>query len=307
MIAFVLRRLGAALLVAWLAMSLAFVALRWAPGDSVDATLGLTGAPADEIAARREALGLNDPIGQQYLVYLVGIVRGDWGESLVSYQPVTDIIAQNAEPTIILATSALLVAVTLGVSLGVIAGSASWGAARYGAEAVASLALSTPVYWTATLAIYLFTIELDILPGPGGHSPRYVILPACVLGFHTAGSIAQVTANSIREASVQDFVRTARAKGLSEWDVLDHVLRVGLLPVIAVVALQIGFLLSGTVITEMIFVRRGLGKVMLKAVNDRDYPVIQGLVVLSALVYSLVNALADVGYGLIDPRVEIKR
>jgi ABC-type dipeptide/oligopeptide/nickel transport system permease component len=303
MIIFVMRRLGAALLVAWLAVTMAFITLRWVPGDALDATMARVGAPEDEIAARREALGLNDPIGQQYAAYWVGLVRGDLGESLVSGQRVADLIRQNLGPTAALASGALLVGVTLGITLGILAGAFPWRLARYAAEATASLALSTPVYWTATLAIYFFTTWLDILPGVGGGGVRYLILPACVLGFHTAGGIAQVTANSLREAAGQDFVRTARAKGLAELDVLDHVLRVGLLPVVAVVALQFGFLLGGTVITETIFVRRGLGQVMLTAIDNRDYPVIQGLVGLAAVVYSLINALADVLYGLIDPRV----
>lgn len=303
MVIFVIRRLGAALLVAWVAVTLAFVALRWVPGDALDATLARVGMPEDEIAARREALGLNDSIARQYVVYLVNLLHGDLGESLVSGQTVAQLIGQNLGPTAALATGALLVGTTLGMVLGVVAGVFPWRLGRYGAEAAASLALSTPVYWTATLAIYFFTTWWGILPGIGGGSVRYLILPACVLGFHTAGAIAQVTASHIRAAAGQDFVRTARAKGLPELDVLDHILRVALLPVVAVIALQFGFLLGGTVITETIFVRRGLGQVMLTAINNRDYPVIQGLVALAALVYSLINALADMIYGLIDPRV----
>lgn len=303
MIVYSLRRLGAGLVVAWLAMTLAFVALRWAPGDAVDVTIARSGIPAGDLEARRDALGLNDPLWVQYTTYMAGLVRGDWGESLVSRQPVAEMILQNAGATVALASGALFVAVVLGVGLGLLAGAAPWRILRYGAEGIASLALSTPVYWTATLAIFLFTTKLALLPGPGGHGLRYMVLPALVLGFHTAGGIAQVTTSSIREASAQDFVWTARGKGLPEWDVLDHILRVGLLPVIAVVALQLGFLLSGTVITEVIFVRQGLGKLLLKGIAERDYPVIQGLVALAALVYSLVNALADVLYALVDPRV----
>ncbi|MBN1679968.1 MAG: ABC transporter permease [Anaerolineae bacterium] len=304
MVMYVLRRLVTALAVAWLAISLAFVALRWAPGDAVDATMGRAGVPPEDLEARRDELGLNDPVWRQYGAYLGGIVRGEWGESLVSGQPVREMIAQSIGATAVLALSALTVAVVLGISLGIVAGVSSWAGLRYGAEALASLALSTPIYWTATLVIYLFTVVLDVLPGVGGRGVRYLILPACVLGFHTAGSIAQVTASSVRQAAGQDFVWTARAKGLPGLDVLDHILRVGLLPIVAVVALQFGFLLGGTVITEMIFVRQGLGRVLLTAVDTRDYPVIQGVVAFSALVYSLINALADVLYRLIDPRLE---
>jgi peptide/nickel transport system permease protein len=307
MITYALRRLSTVPVVIALALTLAFVVLRGLPGDAVDSTLALSGARPDEIALRREQLGLNDPLGRQYLAYLAGVVRGDWGESLISGQPVADLIAQNAGPTLVLALSALLVALALGVALGLMAGTVRQRPLRLAADAVIALTLSTPVYWTATLAIYLFTVKLRLLPGVSGSGVRALILPACVLGFHAAGSIAQVTASSLRETITQDFVRTARAKGLPDLDVLDHVLRVGLLPVIAVVALQLGFLLGGTVITETIFLRRGLGRVLLTAVKDRDYPVVQGLVILSALVYSLLNALADLLYGLVDPRVEIER
>jgi ABC-type dipeptide/oligopeptide/nickel transport system permease component len=297
------KRLSTVPVVVWLAVSLAFVALRWIPGDAADATLARSGASPAEVMARREALGLNDPLGRQYLNTLAGALRGDWGESLISGQSVTELIGQNFGPTAVLAGAALIVAAALGVMLGVLAGVATWPPLRVAAEAVASVALSTPVYWTATLAIHLFSVVLGILPGVGGQGPRYLILPACVLGFHAAGSIAQVTASSVRQATGQDFVRTARAKGLPDLDVLDHVLRVGLLPVIAVVALQLGFLLGGTVITETIFVRRGMGRVLLTAVENRDYPVVQAIVGLSALIYSLIHALADVCYALADPRV----
>lgn len=303
MLGFALRRIGAAVLVAWLALTLTFVALRWLPGDALDTTLVRAGWSAEEVTARRAALGLDDPVWAQYARYLEGIARGDWGESLISGQPVTAIITQNIGPTATLAFAALNVAVLLGVTLGIAAGASPWRGLRYAAEAAASLALATPVYWTATLAITLFTVELDLLPGVGGSGPRFLVLPALVLGFHTGGSIAQVTARSVREAGGEDFVYTARAKGLPPFDVLDHILRVGLLPVIAVVALQLGFLLGGTVITEMIFVRRGLGVVLLNAITDRDFPVVQGVVVLSAVVISTVNALADVVYQVVDPRL----
>ncbi|MBN1565647.1 MAG: ABC transporter permease [Anaerolineae bacterium] len=302
MMPFTLRRILTALTVAWLALTLSFVALRWLPGDALDATLTRAGVPPEEIALRRAELGFDDPIWQQYTTYLAGVGRGDLGESLISGQPVSEMIGQNLGPTATLALTALMIAIMLGVTLGILAGlMPRWG--RYPAEATASLMLSTPVYWTATLAIYLFTVKLAWLPGVGGGGPRHLILPACILGFHTAGSIAQVTRASLREAATQDFVRTARAKGLANLDVLDHILRVGLLPVIAVVALQLGFLLGGTVITETIFVRRGLGNVLLIAINNRDYPVIQGVIALSALIYSVINALADILYGWIDPRV----
>ncbi len=303
---FVLQRVGAALIVAWIALSAAFVVLRALPGDAVDATLARAGASPAEVAAQRESLGLTDPLWQQYAAYLGGVARGNLGESLVTGQPVLQMIGQNLGPTAALAGSALLVGVTLGLALGLVAGLAPRRFPGWLAEGAAALALSMPVYWTATLAIYIFTVVLAVLPGVGGSGPRQLILPVAVLGFHTAGSIAQVTARSIRRAAGQDFVRTARAKGLGEADVADHILRVGLLPVIAVVALQLGFLLGGTVVTESIFVRQGLGRLLLTAIDNRDFPVIQGVVTLTALAYSAIHALADVLYALADPRMRVE-
>lgn len=303
---YILERVGAALVVAWIALSAAFVVLRALPGDAVDATLARAGASPAEVAVQRQALGLADPLWRQYVAYLGEAVRGNLGESLVTGQPVVQMIGQNLGPTAVLAGSALLVGVTLGITLGLVAGLAPRRIPAWLAEGAAALALSMPVYWTATLAIYTFTVVLAVLPGVGGSGPRHVILPAAVLGFHTAGSIAQVTARSIRRTAAQDFVRTARAKGLGDADVADHVLRVGLLPVIAVIALQLGFLLGGTVITESIFVRRGLGRLLLTAIDNRDFPVIQGIVTLTALTYSLIHALADVLYALADPRVRVE-
>lgn len=303
MVIYALRRLGTALAVAWLATSAAFVVLRVVPGDAVDATLARVGASEEELAVRRAALGLADPLWQQYAIYVHRAMQGDLGRSLVTGQPVTEMIGQQLGATVTLALGALALGVALGTLMGLAGGlgPATWPGNL--AEALASLALSTPVYWTATLAIYLFTVVLGILPGTGGDGFRHLILPVMVLGFHTAGSIAQVTARSIRQTAAQGFVQTARAKGLPERLVVDHILRVGLLPIVAVVALQVGFLLGGTVITETIFVRRGLGRLLLTAINNRDFPVIQGVVTLTALTYSLVNALADVVYTLVDPRV----
>ena len=155
-----------------------------------------------------------------------------------------------------------------------------------------------PLYWTGTLAIYVFAVQLNGLPTNG------IVLPVAVLGLHTAGAVGQVVRADVRAALTLDFVRTARAKGLSETRVIVyHVLRAGLLPVVTVIALQAGFLLGGVVITESLFVRPGLGRVLLNATLRQDYPVVQGIVVLGALVYTLLNAAADVFYRLLDPRI----
>jgi peptide/nickel transport system permease protein len=304
---FLLRRLSVAILVIWAAATLAFVALRLVPGDAIASQLAQGGATEAEIAARRETLGLDAPPLEQYFDYITGLAHGDMGVSLLDRQPVGRKIAQQFEATATLAAAAMGVALLLGLALGFAGAAARVGWMRRLSRLLATLALATPIYWTGTLAIWLFSVALGWLPAIGSGDLRHLILPAGVLGFHVAGSIARVTQASLLEARQQDFVPVAQSKGLRDRQVWrGHILRVGLLPVIAVAALQTGFLLSGTVIIETLFARRGVGVLMLQAVNERDLPVVQGVVVLSALIYSLVNSAADVLHALADPRVRME-
>lgn len=288
-----MRRIAGTAATLWLAATLAFFALRVLPGDAVQTQLQESGASVEVIAQRRAALGLDDPLSAQYRRFLAGLLRGDLGVSLLDGQPVTQIIAQQLLPTATLAICALAVAAAAGVTLGTLAALDRWRFARL----ILDLSLSVPLYWTGTLAIYLFSVQLDWLPTNG------LVLPVAVLGFHTAGAVGQVVRADVRDTLSLDFVRTARAKGLSETRVIvHHVLRAGLLPVITVIALQAGFLLGGVVITESLFVRPGIGRVLLNATLRQDYPVVQGIVVLGALVYTLLNSAADLCYHLLDPR-----
>ena len=306
MVAYMARRALSALLVIWAAASLAFAALRVIPGDAIDAQLAQAGASAAEIAARRAALGLDAPPLEQYLAYISGLVRGDLGVSLLNRQPVAQAIAQQFPATAALALAALLVALAVGLGLGFAGAAARATWARRLSTGAATLALAMPVYWTGTLAIWVFSVQLGWLPATGAGDLRHLILPAAVLGFNVAGSIARVTQAGLIEAREQAFVQYARAKGLRERQVWRrHILRVGLLPIIAVVALQTGFLLGGAVITETLFARGGLGGLLLRAILDRDLPVVQGVVVVAALIYSAVNMLADVLSAAADPRVRL--
>ncbi|GAB4440557.1 MAG: ABC transporter permease [Anaerolineae bacterium] len=307
MLAYLARRLLTALAVIWAAATLAFLALRVLPGDAIAGQLAQGGASATEIAARRAALGLDAPLAEQYLAYMAGLVRGDLGVSLLNRQPVTQAIAQQLPSTASLAVAALVVALVIGLALGFTGAAARPAWLRRLSSGLATLALAMPVYWTGTLAIWLFSVQLGWFPATGAGDFRHLVLPAAVLGFSVAGSIARVTQAGLVEARDQAFVQYARAKGLRDIHVWGrHILRVGLLPIIAVVALQIGFLLSGTVITEAIFARGGLGGLLLRATLDRDLPVVQGVVVLAALIYNVVNALADALYALADPRVHLE-
>ncbi len=294
-----IRRLSTMLVTIWLAATLAFFALRLLPGDAIVAQLIQVGVPEEIIDDYRAQDGLTDPAGVQYLRFLGGLLRGDLGLSLLSREPVSAMILRNLLPTLTLALPALMLASILGTALGV-AGAMQWGAA----QAITSLSLSTPIYWTGTLAIFIFTVQLGWLPSAGSGRLSHLVLPVAVLSFHTAGTIARVTQANVRAALNADFVPVARAKGLRERQVLfRHILRVGLLPIAQVIALQAGFLLSGTVITEMLFVRPGIGKLLYDSTLKQDYPVVQGVVIFSAVVYTALNALADVLYPLLDPRV----
>ncbi len=211
----------------------------------------------------------------------------------------TEVIGEQLAPTVTLAVTALLVATILGLGLGTLAALDIYGSRS--ARLVLDVALSAPIYWTGTLAIYIFAVRLNWLPSSGSTN---LVLPAGVLGFSAAGGIGQVVRANVRETLAFDFVRTARAKGLSEARVIArHVLRASLLPAVTVIALQAGFLLGGVVITESLFIRPGIGRVLLNATLKQDYPVVQGIVVLGAVVYTLLNATADVAYRLLDPRV----
>lgn len=291
-----IRRAAAAGAVLLLAATLVFVALRVLPGDALQTQLQESGASAEIIAERRAALGLDDPLIEQYGRFLGGLLRGDLGVSLLDGRPVTEIIAEQFAPTAALALTALAVASAAGILFGTVAALDAPGSRI--ARLILDLALSTPIYWTGTMAIFIFAVRLDWLPITG------LALPAAVLGFHAGGAVGQVVRAGVRETLALDFVRTARAKGLRESRVIvRHVLRASLLPAVTVIALQAGFLLGGVVITESLFVRPGIGRVLLNATLRQDYPVVQGIVLFGAAVYVVINAAADALYHLLDPRV----
>jgi peptide/nickel transport system permease protein len=300
------QRAGSVLVVIWLASTLAFFALRAVPGDAIEAQLVQSGVNRDVIEQRRAEQGLTEPIGIQYIRFLGGILRGDLGRSLISGQSVSELIAQHIVPTAALAINALIVASVAGLLLGVLGALELRGGFSILARGVVALSLSTPAYWTGTLAIYIFSAQLGVLPSAGAGRLSQLILPIAVLGFHTAGAIARVVQASVRETLEAEFVQVARAKGLSERAIIwRHVLRASLLPVVTVIALQAGFLLSGTVIVESLFVRPGIGRLLLDSVMRQDYPVVQGIVIFAAIVYALLNMVADTLYRIVDPRVAL--
>jgi ABC-type dipeptide/oligopeptide/nickel transport system permease component len=303
---FLARRLIGAGLVLWAAATLTFAALHVIPGDPVAGVLAESNASPDVIQRRREALGLDKPVPVQYMHYFARLARGDLGVSWYAGEPVAMAVGRQLPASLSLTGAAMVVALAVGIGLGLLAAardSSLFGAAS---RAAAGLALATPVMFSATLLIWLFAVRLDALPGTGQGSPAHLILPSLALGISAAGGVARAVDVGVREAMSQPFIRAARAKGLKPVQVLiRHGLRVGLLPAINVVALQAGYLLGGAVVTESVFARQGLGRLLVSAVLRKDLPVVQGVVLLSALAYSVLNLLADLVHAWLDPRVRL--
>lgn len=304
MLRFVVQRTVGVLVTIWLAGTLAFLALRLAPVDAITLQLTLSGATDSQIATRRAALGLDAPLTAQYLAMWRGILRGDLGVSLVNGRPVAALIEEQLGATLALAVGALCVGSLLGLGLGV---GAALGNRVVQAlcEGVIALLLATPIYWLGTLAIYVFAVWLGWLPSvSSGNDLRALLLPCGVLGIALSGSIGQVAAASLREVRTAAFVQVARAKGLpTRLIVWRHMLRANSSALISLIGLQGGFLISGTVVTEALFTRRGIGQLVLAAVNGRDYPVVQGVVLLSAIAYGLLSVAADVLAAWSDARL----
>lgn len=298
------RRLLEAAFVLWLAATLAFLALQLTPGDPAQALLAASGATPEQVAARRAQLGLDDPLPLQYLRYLTELLRGDLGQSWLHGRSVGRMIAEQLPPTVELALAATVVGVTLGVALGTLAAARRDTWLDAAATALAVVGLSTPVYGSGLLAILLFSLRLRWLPASGTGGLAHLLLPALVLGFALAGSIARVVRARVLEVLGAPFVLAARARGLSGRRLLlGHVLRAALGPAMTVTALQFGFLLGGAVVTESVFSRQGLGRLALQAILWRDLPVVRGVVLVGALAYVLSNLLADLAQAALDPRL----
>ncbi len=298
------RRLLQSAFVLWLAATLAFTAMQLTPGDPAQALLAASGATPAEVAERRAQLGLDDPLLVQYARYLMDMARGDLGQSWLHGRSVDRMILEQLLPTAKLAVAATAVGVLLGLTVGVLAALRRSTWLDTVATTVAVLSLSTPTYWSGILAILLFSLQLRWLPATGEGDLRHLILPALVLGFALSGSIARMVRARVVEVMEEPFVLAARARGLSSWRVLFiHVLRSALAPALTIVALQFGFLLGGTVVTESVFARRGLGKLAVEAILWQDLPVVQGVVVFGALAYVLSNLAADVAQAWLDPRL----
>jgi ABC-type dipeptide/oligopeptide/nickel transport system permease component len=281
-----------------------FGMLHLLPGDPVQAILQQTGATQEAIAKLRSQLGLDLPLHIQYLRYMNGLLHGDMGSSLFTYRPVTEIIQQNVGATMELAFSAMLLALIVGIPLGLLAAVFRDSWLDNLAMSVAVMGVSMPGFWLGLLLILLFSVTLRWLPSGGHGTVQQLILPAFVLGLNGAAVIARLTRSSMLEVLRQEYMTTARAKGGSNLYVLmRHGLKNSLIPVITVAGLQFGFLLGGTVVVETVFARPGLGRTAIDAIIYKDLPVVQGIVLFVAVIYMLINLVVDLCYAYIDPRI----
>ena len=290
------------------AFILVFVVMRILPGDAAAAMLGSTATP-DAIAALRDQLGLNRPLWQQLLVYLWGLLRLDFGQSMALHTSVGGLLADALPHTVLLTIGGTLVGTAIGVPLGVLAALKRGSWIDYLASTGAILGISVPVFVWGILLLLVFSLAWPIFPSSGGGSTplemlQALVLPSVTTGLLLTGLVSRISRASVLQVLSQDYVRTARAKGVPEWTVLStHVLRNALIPILTVIGLNVGTLLSGAVIAETVFSRPGIGRVALEAILARDYPVIQGVVIVSVVAVVLINLLVDLLYGAVDPRV----
>jgi peptide/nickel transport system permease protein len=303
MLAFILRRLLLTVPVLWIVVTLVFGLIHMVPGDPIAQMLG-EGASATEVERLRHDLGLDEPLLTQYRAYMSGILHGDLGNSFRNQEPVARSIRSRYPATVELALASAIFSILVALPFGII------GAIRRGRAAdsfvgfASLLGVSLPNFVLGPMLILLLSIMLGLLPVSGRGDLAHLILPAITLGGGLAATTTRMVRGSMLEEIRQDYVRTARAKGLSERAVLfGHALRNGLIPVITVFGLQAGMLLAGAFVTETIFSWPGLGRLTIQAINARDYPLVQGCILVIAVTYIVINLVTDLLYSVVDPRI----
>jgi peptide/nickel transport system permease protein len=304
-IGYFLRRLGALVPVAIGVATLTFAMIHLVPGDPVVAMLGETAAPAD-IVQMRHRLGLDRPLGEQYLEFLGGLAKGDLGESISYQRPVSGLIAERFPATLELTVAGLLVGIAIAFPLGIISGLKPGGPGDLGAMGFAILGISIPHIYLGPLLMIVFSLDLRWFPLTGRGGLPHLVLPALTLGTALAAVIARMLRQSLISVRDSDYLRTALSKGLSPAAaLLRHGLRNAMTSVVTLIGLQAGGLLTGALITEVIFSWPGIGRLLIGAISARDYPLVEGCVLTFALTYVIVNMLTDLVYALVDPRVRL--
>jgi peptide/nickel transport system permease protein len=280
-----------------------FSLLRLLPGDPAVIVAGPQAGPEDIERIRRQ-LGLTEPLLQQYLGFLGRLLRGDLGISTRTGAPVVNEILTRAPYTVVLGLASLTIAITIGVTLGVIAATRRNSPVDVGVSGSAVFGVSMPTYWLGLMLMVVFAVRLRVLPAAGADQPASLVLPAVTLALFSMGLVARQTRSAMLEVLGQDFVRTARAKGAGQRAVLiRHALRNALLPIVTTIGLQFGAVLGGAVLTETVFAWPGVGRLLVESISSRDYPVVQGVVLMLATSFIVVNLVTDLVYAYVDPRI----
>lgn len=308
MLNYLIRRIFTSILVLFGVSMLVFSVIHLVPGDVTMAILGRQKVTEEKVAALREQLGLNEPLHVQYGRYLANALRGDLGDSIRTYQPVAKSIADQMPSTFALAMSALVLALVIGGILGLLA------ALRHGTwfdtlvMGLSVSGLSIPTFWMGLLLILFFSVRLGLFPSiSNGSSPAELFLPALTLGLPEAAVVARMVRASMLDVLGREYIITARAKGLPErLVVLKHAMRNALIPVVTFVGLQMAYLLGGATIVETMFARQGIGRLAVQAIYSRDYPMVQGVVLVTAAIYVFINTLTDITYVFVNPKIRLK-
>jgi peptide/nickel transport system permease protein len=304
MTTYVLRRVAQAIPVLFGITLFTFLMIHLVPGDPVSIIAGDKPITEERAAQIRQQYGLDRPLWVQYRDYVVDLLHGDMGSGLHSKRPVSETIQEAMWPTIQLTLAGLVVAVTLGITLGILAAifHNSWLDSL--AMVIALLGVSMPVFYLGLLLLFALSFNIHLFPATGTGGWKHLVLPAITVGFASSAYIARLVRSSMLEVLRQDYVVTARAKGLRDRFVITrHALKNALIPVITFLGIQLAGLLTGAVVTETVFSRPGLGGVAVRAINARDFPLIQGTVLVAAVIYVLVNLIVDLSYAIFDPRI----
>src|SRR5436190_21061414 len=299
---------------------LSFVFVRLAPGDPVRMMINpeyMAGGAEEYIALRRAELGLDKPLPVQYVAWLSEVARGNLGYSFFDKRPVGDILKERIVPTIELMGTALLLAIMVGIPVGLVAAIRQYSTFDYASAVISLATISTPSFFLGLAAIYIFSLKLNLLPTSGmltagappsiGDDLHHLVLPAAILGLNLAGPFTRYARSSLLEVIRQDYLTTARAKGLqSRLVILRHAFPNALIPLITVVGIQVPVLFAGAVVIEQIFSWPGMGQLALASITQRDYPLLTGFILVIAVLVLTCNLLADVAYAVVDPRIRLQ-
>jgi peptide/nickel transport system permease protein len=300
---YLVRRIGVALPTLIGVTLVIFFMVRLIPGDPARVILGLQ-ASDEEVTRIRRELGLDRPVHIQYGLFVGRLLRGDLGMSAVTRAPVIEEVSMRMRPTALLALSSTVVATVLGLGAGIVSATRQYSLIDYLVMTVALCGVSIPVFWLGIMLMLVFSVYLHWLPAGGYGGPAHFVLPTIALAAFSIAIIARMTRSSLLETFNQDYVRTAHAKGARHRTViLRHALKNALIPVITVIGLQFGALLGGAILTETTFAWPGMGRLLVNAITSRDYPVIQGIVLTFAMIFTLVNLAVDILYAYVDPRI----